>query len=188
MLRSESSTENKLRILKTIGNFGEQAFFTELKSICEDRSQPWELREHAIFAMRKFCYQPEIRDQVLETVLPLYLNPEERSRVRTAAFLIVVRCRPTYRTFEMIGHKLDSEPNQQIKTFIYSVYLKLAKTQTEERWEQEQSQIARRCLKFITPVEIMPWDTQIMHTEVYSGQSYLHSNNSHYLSIFLSCL
>ena len=170
MLRSESSTEHKLRILKTIGNFGEPSFFTELKAICEDKSQPWELREQAIFAMRKFCMQPEIRDQVLETVLPLYMNPEERSRVRTAAFLIVVKCRPSYRTLEMIGHKLQSEPNQQMKTLVYSVYLKLAKTQmTEQRWQREQCEYVRRCLKFMIPVEIMPWDTQIMHTEVYSG-------------------
>jgi hypothetical protein len=64
MLRSASNTEQKIRIIKTIGNFGEPAFFPELKMYAEDRQQPREVREHSIFAMMKFCYLREVRDQV----------------------------------------------------------------------------------------------------------------------------
>jgi hypothetical protein len=102
--------------------------------------------------------------------MSLYMNSQEEIRVRTAAFLITIKCRPSYRTFESIGHKLESEPRRQVKTLVYSVYVKLARSYSEQPWEREMSQSARRCLKFMTPVAILPWDTQIMHTEVYYGE------------------
>lgn len=64
MVRSATTTEEKLRLIKTMGNFGEVSLLPELKTIIEDKTQPWQLREVAIVALRKFVDVVEVKDQV----------------------------------------------------------------------------------------------------------------------------
>ncbi|ELU00944.1 hypothetical protein CAPTEDRAFT_209306 [Capitella teleta] len=168
MLRSASSNEEKLRLIKTIGNFGEPSFFPELKTIIEDKRIPLLIKSQAMFALRKIAYMPEIKEEVLNIILPIFMDAQEETRVRTAAFLVITQSRPTYRQLETIAHRMETETCQQLKSLVYSVYVKIAKTQSGERWNREMVESARRCLKFMTPVEIMPWDSHVMYTEVYS--------------------
>ncbi|ELU04729.1 hypothetical protein CAPTEDRAFT_198189 [Capitella teleta] len=171
MVRSATTTEEKLRLIKTMGNFGEVSLLPELKTIIEDKTQPWQLREVAIVALRKFVDVVEVKDQIMNIALPIFLDTTEKTCTRSSAFLILIRSQPEYRTFELIAHKMETEPCHQIKTLVYTVFLNIAQTQTVNLRFKNMTMNARRSLKFMTPVEVMPWDTQMMHTDLYSEMS-----------------
>ncbi|ELU12688.1 hypothetical protein CAPTEDRAFT_208459 [Capitella teleta] len=167
MIDYTRSIEEKIRLVKTIGNFGEPSFLPELASIIDDNQLPTEVREYAVKALLKFCAMPEIKEQVMAVVMPLFMNTQEETSLRTAAFRIIMWSHPSYNTIETISHQIENEPNHQIKTLVYSTYLNIANCQATDPWLLDINLSVNRCLKWIKPVAIMPWDTQYMHTHIY---------------------
>ncbi|ELU18842.1 hypothetical protein CAPTEDRAFT_210315 [Capitella teleta] len=167
MIQSTRCIGTKIRLVKTIGNFGEPSFLPELKSIIEDDQLPTKVREYAVKALLKLCSKPEIKEQVMAVVMPLFMNTQEETSLRTAAFRIIMWSHPSYHTIEMISHQIENEPNHQIKTLVYSTYLNIANCQVTDPWLLDIILSVNRCLKWIKPVAIMPWDTQYMHTHIY---------------------
>lgn len=95
------------------------------------------------------------------------MDVDEIYRVRSTAFSTILETRPSYHIVEMIGHKLDSEPDNQIKTLVYSTYLKVARCQTQTPPMRDLIQSIRRCLKWIKPVAVKPWDSQMIENQLY---------------------
>ena len=56
------------------------------------------------------------------------MDQRESHRLRTAAFVVLKSSLPSFTTLQLIANSLNEEPSTQVKTFVYSSLVCLAKT------------------------------------------------------------
>ena len=111
--------EEKILLIKVIGNMGLPETLDELATIAEDASEPVYIRTQAIYAMRvlNLKHQPE---EALETLLPLYRESKNPTQVRIAAFLTILTSKPDLAVLEDIAQSLNREVDLDVASYVYS--------------------------------------------------------------------
>nr|UPO38357.1 vitellogenin [Sipunculus nudus] len=122
-----ATDEDKLLIVKAIGNAGWVDLLPVLRAMFENVHVAAELRTKALYALRRIA--PLHCNKMHPVLLPIFLNPSESVDVRIAAFVIIMSSNPGVGKLHLIVHRLKNEPNTQVASFVYS-YLKSLSTST----------------------------------------------------------
>ncbi|KAK2155031.1 hypothetical protein LSH36_251g05012 [Paralvinella palmiformis] len=148
-----SDVNERVAIVKAIGNAGIVDFFPDIERVIKDKTYPAIVRMEAIFAMRRLA--PVAPVAIQNVVLPAFLDIKEPEDIRIAAFLMIMETRPAFAMVHMIGRSIIYEPNQQIAAFVYRYMLNMARTSIPEL--RPLSIAAKRVLMMVRPVIVSPY-------------------------------
>jgi len=124
LFESAAEDEEKILILKSMGNMGASGLIPTLKRLVEDRQLTLKVRVSAVFAMRRLSKQ--FKKQLLPTMMGVLMDVNDVYEVRQAAFVVIINSNPSYMVLQMIAHLIRNEPSSQIRTLIYSSFVNLA--------------------------------------------------------------
>jgi len=130
-----SGEEEKVLILKAMGNMGASETIPTLKRLVEDRQQSIRVRVNAVFALRRLAKQ--LRKQVVPILMSSFMDIKEEYDVRRAAFVVIIDSNPSFLTLQTIAHLLCMEPSSRIRTLVYSSLINLALYQSHEPEHKE---------------------------------------------------
>lgn len=116
--------EEKILIIKVIGNMGLNDTVDVLADIIEDDETPVYIRTQAIYALKHVAAdQPEL---VIDILLPLYRHTNNPTQVRIAAYVILLAAKPDLVLLENIAQSLNQEPDLDVASYVYSSMSSLA--------------------------------------------------------------
>ena len=75
--------------------------------------------------------------QVTPFLLTVFMDHTEPREIRATAFLVIIDSNPSFTTLQIIAHKLLSEPSQQIRSLVYTTFVKLATLSSHEPENKE---------------------------------------------------
>jgi len=127
--------EEKVLILKAMGNMGASETIPTLKKLVEDRQQSIRVRVNAVFALRRLAKQ--FRKQVVPILMSSFMDIKEEHDVRQAAFVVIIDSNPSFLTLQTIAYLLHNEPSSRIRTLLYSTLINLAQYQSHEPEHKE---------------------------------------------------
>jgi len=130
-----SGEEEKVLILKAMGNMGASETIPTLKRLVEDRQQSIRVRVNAVFALRRLAKR--LRKQVVPILMSSFMDIKEEQDVRRAAFVVIIESNPSFLTLQTIAHLLRNEPSSQIRTLVYSSLINAAHYSSHEREHRE---------------------------------------------------
>ena len=116
----------KLLVLKALGNAGLAEFIPLLEPIIQDSSAAPAVRAKAIYALRRVS--PLAKHKIHQILVPLMLTPEAPLKVRIAALIITVHTRPESGVFSMIAQQLARDPSIQFTNFAYTTLKAVAQS------------------------------------------------------------
>lgn len=118
-LKTTQSLEDKILLLKTLGNAGFVEAVPELKAIFSDDSQPEGLRMDAIWALFSHI-APSQPDVVLAVLMPEFYDLTNPIQVRIAAFETIIEAKPNLPALELFARSLHTERSVQVGSYVYS--------------------------------------------------------------------
>jgi len=157
MLEETSSEQDKILILKSMGNMGASETIPTLRQLVEDPSVPLPIRVNAVFALRRLAKQ--FNKQVVPILMSVFMDVKEHRELRQSAFVVIINANPSYITLQMIAHRLRHEPHAQIRTLVYSSLINLASYTSHEPEHKTLAQNARLIIKNIPPVRVAVQDS-----------------------------
>jgi hypothetical protein len=140
--------EERILIIKTLGNMGLKETLDELQLVAEDESTPVYIRTQSIYAMRHIA--PVHPEDVAEILLPLYRLTKNPTQVRIAAFVILLAGQPDLPLLEDITQSLNQEPDLDVASYVYSSLTTLANS--TDPCLKNVTRDARLALEFTAPI------------------------------------
>nr|AXP34687.1 vitellogenin-1 [Haemaphysalis flava] len=138
---------DKITNIKVAGNFAVKESLPYLAQFARDKvhKYPAYLRMVAIWSMTKaaFLYPEKVR----EILLPIYRNWTESHEIRLAAFSVMMRTNPGLYLLKSIAADIvNSEPNTQVITYVYTTFQAFAKSEYPCHFELSQH------LRYVIPI------------------------------------
>ena len=126
-MASAQTKEEKLVVIKAIGNTGIDKFIPLLEPVIRDPSENPDVRAKAIYSLRR--NSPMAKHLVHSICVPIILTPEAPLEVRMAALLITVNSRPESGVFTMIAQQIARDPSIQFTNFAYTTLKAVAQSE-----------------------------------------------------------
>jgi hypothetical protein len=123
-MKTSQTEEDKILVLKTLGNTGFIEALDDLKEIFEDDRESTIIRVNALYAVSRAG--KTYPDHVLEAVLPEYHDRTNPYQVRIAAFDVAVEANPDLAHLELIARSLQEEKSIQVGSYVWSKLNSLA--------------------------------------------------------------
>jgi len=119
-LRQATKWQDKVLMLKTIGNAGLELGIFELEKIIQqqDGNYPNHVRLEAILAMHQL--KDSIPKKCQKVLMPVIMNRREYPTIRSAAAHILLQTKPERPILEQLAHNLVDEPSHQFASFVYT--------------------------------------------------------------------
>ena len=135
--RGQEEQENVILALKALGNVGHvRSAVSPIVGCAKHKSNPMAVRVAAVQALRRQPCKPQLTIPLLARVQDV----DEDVELRLTSFLSLVRC-PSAGILKQVVEQLESEPVNQVSSFIYS-YLK-----AKQRTSSPQGTIISRLLR-----------------------------------------
>jgi len=123
-MKTSRDEEDKILILKTLGNTGFVEATRDLKELIKDDDKSTILRINAVYALLRIARNyPEL---VLSVVLPEYHDKTNPFQLRIAAFDVVIEAKADLPVLETIARSLQEEKSMQVGSYVYSKLNSLA--------------------------------------------------------------
>jgi len=126
-LRQASKWQDKVLMLKTIGNAGLDLSIFELEKIIRQQDQqehPTHVRIEAILALRQL--KDTVPKKIQRILMPIVMNRREYPTVRSAASYLLLQTLPERSILDQLAHNLVNEPSHQFGAFMYTQMLSIA--------------------------------------------------------------
>jgi hypothetical protein len=126
-LRQAPKWEDKVLMLKTIGNAGLDLSIFELEKIIRQQdttSHPMHVRFEAILALRQL--KDTVPKKIQRILMPIVMNRREYPTIRSTASYILLQTQPERSILDQLAHNLVSEPSHQFAAFMYTQMLAYA--------------------------------------------------------------
>jgi hypothetical protein len=119
-LRQSTKWQDKVLMLKTIGNAGIDLSIFELEKIIrqQDASYPMHVRLEAILALRQL--KDSVPKKIQKILMPVVLNRREYPTIRSSASYILLQTQPERPILDQLAHNLVNEPSHQFAAFLYT--------------------------------------------------------------------
>jgi len=119
-LRQATKWQDKVLMLKTIGNAGLDLSIFELEKIIrqQDQSYPTHVRFEAISALREM--KDSVPKKIQRVLMPVIMNRREYPTIRSIASYILLQTQPERPILDQLAHNLVTEPSQQFGAFLYT--------------------------------------------------------------------
>lgn len=156
--------QEKMFILKAIGNFGHKTLYKPLLDIIQDHKNTLELRVTAVYALRRIA--PKVPQKVLPVLLQIFRQPLIDTELRMACFVIMCDCKPGPAVFNLITKQLFYERTNQVRSFVVS-YIKgmaFSKYPCDER----MASTARVALRMLRKYKLSFLSSKWLHFGEYS--------------------
>jgi hypothetical protein len=125
--RQATKWEDKVLMLKTIGNAGLDLSIFELEKIIRQQDQsnhPQHIRFEAILALRQL--KDSVPKKVQRILMPVVMNRREYPSIRSTASYILLQTVPERSILDQLAHNLVTEPSHQFGSFLYTQMLSYA--------------------------------------------------------------
>jgi hypothetical protein len=126
-LRSAKNWQDKVTMLKAIGNAGLDLSIFELEKIIRQQdttSHPMHVRFEAILALRQL--KDTVPKKIQRILMPIVMNRREYPTIRSTASYILLQTQPERSILDQLAHNLVSEPSHQFAAFMYTQMLAYA--------------------------------------------------------------
>jgi hypothetical protein len=120
-LRQATNWQDKVMMLKTIGNAGLDLSIFELEKIIrqQDSTQhPMHVRFEAILALRQL--KDSVPKKIQRILMPIIMNRREYPTIRSTASYILLQTMPERSILDQLAHTLVNEPSHQFGAFLYT--------------------------------------------------------------------
>jgi hypothetical protein len=119
-LRQASNWQDKILMLKTIGNAGLESSIFELEKIIRetDGVAPVHIRFEAIVALREL--KDVVPKKIQKILMPIVMNRREAPTLRSAASYILLQTQPERSILDQLAHNLITEPSHQFAAFLWT--------------------------------------------------------------------
>jgi len=120
-LRSAGNWQDKVMMLKAIGNAGLDLSIFELEKIIRQQDsnvQPMYVRLEAILALREL--KDDMPKKVQRVLMPVALDRREYPTIRSAAVYMLFQTQPERPILDQLARNLISEPSHQFAAFVYT--------------------------------------------------------------------
>jgi len=119
-LRQSSKWQDKVLMLKTIGNAGLDVSIFDLEKIIrqQDGSYPMYVRFEAILALNQM--KESVPKKIQRILMPLIMNRREYPTIRSTAAHILLQTKPERPILDQLAHNLVNEPSHQFASFVYT--------------------------------------------------------------------
>jgi len=120
-LRQATKWEDKVLMLKTIGNAGLDLSIFELEKIIRQQdstSHPMHVRFEAILALRQL--KDTVPKKIQRILMPVIMNRREYPTIRSTASYILLQTLPERSILDQLAHNLVTEPSHQFASFLYT--------------------------------------------------------------------
>jgi hypothetical protein len=120
-LRNAKNWQDKVMMLKTIGNAGLDLSIFELEKIIRQQDstpQPMYVRLEAILALREL--KDEMPKKIQRVLMPVALDRREYPSIRSAAVYMLFQTQPERPILDQLARNLINEPSHQFAAFVYT--------------------------------------------------------------------
>jgi hypothetical protein len=120
-LRQSTKWQDKVLMLKTIGNAGLDLSIFELEKIIRQENgqqQPVYARLEAILALREL--KDDMPKKIQRVLLPVALNRREYPSIRSMASFMLLQTQPERAILDQLARNLINEPSHQFASFLYT--------------------------------------------------------------------
>jgi hypothetical protein len=120
-LREATTWQDKVLMLKTIGNAGLDLSVIELEKVIRQQdtvNHPMHVRFEAILALRQL--KDSVPKKIQRILMPVVMNRREYPTIRSAASYILLLTAPERSILDQLAHNLVSEPSHQFAAFVYT--------------------------------------------------------------------
>ncbi|XP_070562527.1 vitellogenin-like isoform X2 [Ptychodera flava] len=171
ILRNHRTEETKVMCIKAMGNAGLKSHLDAIiRNLQNSVDNSLEVRIHAVDALGKIA--PKLSNKVLSTLMPIYHNPLEDPELRIAAYLTILKTKPTQSIYILLAENLKKETSRQVGSFVFSHLMYLSNTSSPIMKKEAHS--ARLALQYAHPF-VTPFITSL-HTSTGFHKS-LHLND-----------
>lgn len=149
LLESEKTYEQIL-CMKSLSNAGIDMSIKILEKIIRnvDRKYQTVVRVEAVLALRNLINQ--IPQKIVKILLPIYMNRDESSAMRTACVYQIMSCAPEKFVVDQIAHQLKVERHRQVSSFTFTLLQSLANsTEPCEKRLADDIKLSLRHAKFV---------------------------------------
>jgi hypothetical protein len=152
---STESQYERILLIKTLSNSGLNQIIKPLQKIIQmqQKQMPTVVRIEAILALRHLCGQ--IPNQVIRILMPIYMNRNEFSEVRTSALFQILQCQPSKPILDQIARSLKTERNHQVTSFTYTILQTMANSSIP--CEKRVAEDLKLCLRMGRYVPVSRW-------------------------------
>lgn len=157
MLEETSGEWEKILVLKSMGNMGASENIQIIKSLVEDRRESLKVRIFSVFALRRLA--KEFKKQVIPILMGVFMDVNEERELRQAAFVVILKAKPSFTTLQMITHRLRHEPSTQVRTLVYSNLINLAYHTSHQPEHKQLVKDSRLVVKTMQPILVAPYDS-----------------------------
>ncbi|CAH3178702.1 unnamed protein product, partial [Porites lobata] len=137
--------QEKIIIVKTMGNFGHKTLDQPLLDIIQDNNNKLELRVSAVYALRRIA--PQIPQKVLPVLLQIFRQVDTDGELRMACFVVICDTKPGPAVFNMIVKHLYYERTNHVRSFVVS-YIR-GMTKSRYPCDEKMAKTARFALKML---------------------------------------
>jgi len=126
-LRQATKWEDKVLMLKTIGNAGLDLSIFELEKIIRQQdgsNHPMHVRLEAILALRQL--KDSVPKKIQRILMPVVMNRREYPTLRSSASYILLQTLPERSILDQLAHNLVTETSHQFGAFLYTQMLAYA--------------------------------------------------------------
>jgi len=120
-LRQASKWQDKVLMLKTIGNAGLDSGIFELEKIIRQQDgnkYPMHVRFEAILALHQL--KDSVPKKIQRVLMPVITNRREYPTIRSAASYILLQTSPERPILDQLAHNLVNEPSHQFAAFLFT--------------------------------------------------------------------
>jgi len=120
-LRAATKWQDKVMMLKTIGNAGLDLSIFELEKIIRQQdstSQPMYVRLEAILALREL--KDDMPKKIQRLLMPVALDRSEYPTIRQAAVYMLFQTQPERSILDQLARNLINEPSHQFAAFVHT--------------------------------------------------------------------
>lgn len=120
-LRNSQNWQDKVMMLKTIGNAGLDLSIFELEKIIrqqDSQNQPMYVRLEAILALREL--NDEMPKKIQRVLMPVALDRREYPSIRSVATYMLFQTQPERPILDQLARNLINEPSKQVAAFVYA--------------------------------------------------------------------
>jgi hypothetical protein len=120
-LRQATKWQDKVLMLKTIGNAGLELSIFELEKIIRQQDQtnhPMHVRFEAILALRQL--KDSVPKKIQRILMPVIMNRREYPTIRSTASYILLQTMPERSILDQLAHNLVTETSHQFSAFLYT--------------------------------------------------------------------
>jgi len=120
-LRQATKWQDKILMLKTIGNAGLDLSIFELEKIIRQQdgsNEPKYVRFEAILALRHL--KDTVPKKIQRILMPVITNRRDYPTIRSAASYILLQSNPERAILDQLAHNLVNEPSHQFASFLFT--------------------------------------------------------------------